>query len=120
MLVRCAYYVGTVAPENQKTFDDYVVNVHLPDVATWPRLRRLRLLKNNGRPYLDEAPKHYQCFELTFDNQEDMDYCMASQARAVTRKQSAADIAKFKGLFIGEVHHVNYEVIDIPVPAKSL
>ena len=46
MLVRCAYYVGTVAPENRKAFDDYVRNVHLPDVASWPRLRRLRLLKN--------------------------------------------------------------------------
>ena len=42
MLVRCAYYVGTVDPKDQKTFDDYVLNVHLPMVATWPRLRRLR------------------------------------------------------------------------------
>jgi hypothetical protein len=81
MLVRCAYYVGTVAPENRKTFDDYVLNVHLPDVASWPRLR-LRLLKNNGEPYLDEVPRYYQCFELSFDSQQDMDFCMASQARS--------------------------------------
>src|SRR3954467_7984334 len=115
MLVRCAYYVGTVARENRKTFDDYVLNVHLPDVASWPRLRRLRLLKNNGEPYLGEAPRYYQCFELSFDSQEDMDYCMASQARVETRKQAAQDLGKFKGLFIGAVHHVNYEVTDIPI-----
>jgi uncharacterized protein (TIGR02118 family) len=115
MLVRCAYYVGTVAHENRKTFDDYVMNVHLPDVASWPRLRRLRLLKNDGAPYLGEAPRYYQCFELTFDTQEDMDFCMASPERAACRKQSAQDHAKFKGLFIGEVHHVNYEVAEIPL-----
>lgn len=119
MLVRCAYYVGTVAPENKKTFDDYILNVHLPDVAAWPRLRRLRLLKNNGEAYLGEVPRYYQCFELTFDNQADMDFCMASPERVETRRQSAADIGKFKGLFIGEVHHINYEVTDIPVPAKK-
>jgi uncharacterized protein (TIGR02118 family) len=114
MLVRCAYYVGTVAPENREAFDRYVREVHLPDVATWPRLRRLRLLRNDGEPYLGEAPRYYQCFELSFDTQQDMDFCMASPARAETRAQSAADFAKFKGLFIGEVHHVNYEVTEFP------
>ena len=114
MFVRCAYYVGTVAPENQRAFDDYVLNVHLPDVAAWPRLRLLRLLKNDGLPYLGEAPRYYQCFELNFDTQEDMDFCMASPERVATRKQSAEDYGKFKGLFIGEVHHVNYKVTDIP------
>jgi uncharacterized protein (TIGR02118 family) len=119
MFVRCAYYVGTVAPANRKTFDDYVLDVHLPDVASWPRLRRLRLLKNDGIPYLGEMPRYYQCFELSFDTQEDMDHCMASQARVDTRKQAAEDIDKFKGLFIGEVHHVNYEVTDIPITASE-
>ena len=118
MFVRCAYYVGTVGHGNRKMFDDYVLNVHLPDVASWPRLLRLRLLKNNGEAYLGEASRYYQCFELTFDTQEDMDFCMASQARVATRKQAAEDIAKFKGLFIGEVHHVNYEVTDIPLTGK--
>ena len=114
MFVRCAYYMGTVAPENRQVFDDYVRDVHLPDVAKWPRLRRLRLLKNNGEPYLGEAPRYYQCFELSFDSQADMDFCMASKERAETRRQSALDIGKFKGLFVGEVHHVNYEVTDFP------
>lgn len=119
MFVRCAYYVGTVAPENRKAFDDYVLNVHLPDVASWPRLRGLRLLKNDGAPYLGEAPRYYQCFELAFDTQEDMNFCMASPARVATRKQAAEDLALFKGLFIGDVHHVNYHVTDIPITATE-
>jgi len=114
MMVRCAYYVGTVRPEDREVFDDYVRRVHMPMVAQWPRLRRLRLLKNDSQPYLGEAPRYYQCFELTFDNQQDMDFCMASPERAETRRISAADFAKFKGLFQGEVHHVNFEVTDFP------
>ena len=112
MLVRCAYYVGTVRLEDQGRFDAYVRDVHLPDVAKWPRLRRLRLLKNDGQPYLGEAPRYYQCFELTFASQEDMDFCMASPERAETRRISQRDFASFRGLFHGEVHHVNYVVTE--------
>jgi uncharacterized protein (TIGR02118 family) len=114
IFVRCAYYVGTVRPEDQVVFDRYVRDVHMPMVAKWPRLKGLRLLKNNGQPYLGEAPRYYQCFELTFATQEDMDFCMASPDRAETRRISAEDYGKFKGLFQGEVHHVNYEVTDFP------
>jgi uncharacterized protein (TIGR02118 family) len=114
MFVRCAYYVGTVRPEDQETFDRYVREVHMPMVARWPRLKSLRLLKNNGQPYLGEAPRYYQCFELGFSTQADMDFCMASADRAETRRVSQQDLAVFKGLFQGEVHHVNYEVTDFP------
>jgi len=115
MLVRCAYYVGTVAPEDRERFDRYVETVHLPMVAAWPRLRGLRLLRSDGRAYEGETPRHYQCFELAFNSQADMDACMMSDERRRTRAQSAADIAHFKGLFRGEVHHVNCEVIKIPL-----
>src|SRR5580692_2656649 len=107
MFVRCACYVGTVRPEDQETFDRYVREVHMPMVARWPRLKSLRLLKNDGQPYLGEAPRYYQCFELTFATQADMDFCMASPDRAETRRVSQQDFALFKGLFQGEVHHVN-------------
>lgn len=115
MMVRCAYYVGTVRPEDRERFDRYVLDVHLPDVAKWPHLKGLRLLKNDGAPYLGEAPRYYQCFELSFATQADMDACMASPERAETRRVAQADFATFKGLFHGEVHHVNYTVTDIPV-----
>jgi uncharacterized protein (TIGR02118 family) len=118
MMVRCAYYVGTVRPEDQARFDDYVLRVHLPMVAKWPRLKGLRLLKNNGQPYLGEAPRYYHCFELSFESQEDMDFCMASPDRAETRRISAEDFGTFKGLFQGEVHHINYEVTEIPIPPR--
>ena len=81
-------------------------------VARWPRLKSLRLLKNNGRPYLGEAPRYYQCFELSFDTQEDMDFCMASADRAETRQAATRPCRRVQGLFQGEVHHVNYEITD--------
>jgi uncharacterized protein (TIGR02118 family) len=106
VFVRCAYYVGTVHPEDRDVFDTYIRDVHLPDVANWPRLRRLRLFKSNGQPYEGEAARYYQCFELTFDSQADMDFCMASEERRETRRIAKQDLAKFKGLFQGEVHHI--------------
>jgi uncharacterized protein (TIGR02118 family) len=117
MFVRCAYYVGTVRPEDQETFDRYVREIHMPMVAQWPRLKLLRLLRSNGQPYLGEAPRYYQCFELSFATQADMNLCMASPERAETRRISALDNARFKGLFQGEVHHINYEVTDFPTTA---
>lgn len=118
MFVRCAYYIGTVRAEDQEKFDRYIREVHLPDVANWPHLRRLRLLKNNGQPYEGEAPRIYQCFELSFDTQADMDACMASAERVETRRIARQDIDSFKGLFQGEVIHVNYEVSEFS-PASS-
>jgi hypothetical protein len=44
-----------------------------------------------------------------------MDACMRSEERRQTRARSAADVARFKGLFRGEVQHVNYHVVDIPI-----
>ena len=42
MLALCAYYEGTV-PENQEAFDQYIESVHLPLVASYPRLRDIAL-----------------------------------------------------------------------------
>ena len=56
---------------------------------------------------------------LSFDNQADMDFCMASEERKYCRKVSAQDIGKFKGLFRGEVHHINYEATEIELKPAS-
>jgi len=119
MIIRCALYAGTVAPENRERLSDYILNVHLPMIARWPRIRKVRLLRGNGEPdpFLGEQHRYFQCFEFTFDNREDMDFCLNSPERHATRKMAIEDFPKFKALFDGEVHHVNYwEVIDIPVP----
>ena len=39
-----------------------------------------------------------------------------SDERRRTRALSGADLALFKGLFRTDVHHVNYQVIDAPLP----
>ena len=114
-ILRCASYAGTVDTTDRQRFDEYVRDVHLPDVAQWPRLRSLRLLKSEGHDFLGEKPAYYQEFELGFDSQDDMDFCMASPQRKDTRRIAADDIDSFKGLFRGEVHHTNYTVVEVPI-----
>lgn len=118
-ILRCASYMGNVAPEERARFDAYVRDVHLPDVANWPRLRGLRLLKNEGLDFLGEAPQYYHTFELAFDSEEDMNYCMKAEERKITRRISAGDFATFKGLFNGEVHHTNYSVTEFALPGTG-
>jgi uncharacterized protein (TIGR02118 family) len=108
MLALCAYYEGTV-PENQQAFDQYVESVHLPLVARYPRLRALRYLK--GVPRDGITPKYYLSFELFFDSLEDFQVAAKSEAR----DRAVEDAKNLAVRFEGEIHHVMYEVKDIPV-----
>ncbi len=108
MLALCAYYEGTV-PENQQAFDDHIENVHLPLVAKYPRLRALRYLK--GVPRDGVPPKYYLSFELFFDSLEDFQFSIKSEERNL----AVEDAQNFADQFKGEIHHVMYEVKDIPV-----
>jgi uncharacterized protein (TIGR02118 family) len=108
MLALCAYYEGTV-PENQEAFDQYIESVHLPLVASYPRLRALRYLK--GVPRDGVEPKYYLSFELFFDSLEDFQVAAKSEAR----NRAVEDTKNFTAQFEGEIHHVMYEVKDIPV-----
>ncbi|MCP3689572.1 MAG: EthD family reductase [Gammaproteobacteria bacterium] len=108
MLALCANYEGTV-PQNQQSFDDYIENVHLPLVAKYPRLRALRYHK--GVPRDGIPPKYYLSFELFFDSLEDFQFSILSEERNL----AVEDARKFAHQFEGEIHHVMYEVKDIPV-----
>lgn len=110
MIVRCAYYEGTVADQDKAAFDPHVETVHMPLVAKFPRIHALRLLR--GQSYLGEAPKFYQVFELYFKTREDLEVAMASEERQIARE----DLKNFQPLFRGQIHHVNYEIKEIPIP----
>lgn len=112
MLALCANYEGTV-PVNQEAFDQYIEAVHLPLVAKYPRLRALRYLK--GVPRDGVAPKYYLSFELFFDSLEDFKIAVKSEER----NRAVADAKNFADQFEGEIHHVMYEVKDIPVAGSS-
>ena len=112
MLALCANYEGTV-PENQKDFDRYIETVHLPLVAKYPRLRAMRYLK--GVPRDGVAPKYYLSFELFFDSLEDFQFA----AKSEERNRAVADTKNFVDSFEGEIHHVMYEVHDIPVSGST-
>ncbi len=107
MLALCAYYEGT--PRDPRAFDRYVEEVHLPLVARYPRLRQLRYLK--GAPRDGVAPKYYLSFELFFDSIEDFQVA----AKSPQRDRAVADAATLGAGFEGTIHHVMYEVNDIPV-----
>jgi len=113
MLALCAYYEGTVA-ENQEAFDQYIESVHLPLVARYPRLRALRYLK--GVPRDGVSPKYYLSFELFFDSLQDFQVA----ARSEQRDRAVEDAKKLAARFEGEIHHVMYEVKDIPVAADPV
>jgi len=112
MLALCANYEGTV-PENPAAFDHYIETVHLPLVAEYPRLRALRYLKGVARDGV--APKYYLSFELFFDSLEDFQIA----AKSEQRDRAVEDAKKFADQFKGEIHHVMYEVGDIPVASSS-
>ena len=108
MLALCAYYEGTV-PQDQQAFDEHIESVHLPLVAEYPRLRALRYLKGVQRDGV--APKYYLSFELFFDRLEDFQFA----AKSDQRNRAVEDVKNFAARFEGEIHHVMYEVKDIPV-----
>ena len=112
MLALCAYYEGTVRGD-QEAFDRHIETVHLPLVARYPRLRALRYLK--GVPRDGVAPKYYLSFQLFFDSVEDFQAAASSQAR----DRAVADAESFAAQFEGKIHHVMYEVKDIPIEQES-
>ncbi len=112
MLALCANYEGIV-PENQEEFDRYIETVHLPLVAKYPRLRALRYMKGKARDGV--APKYYLSFELFFDSLEDFQFAAKSEERNL----AVEDAKKFADQFDGEIHHVMYEVNDVPITSST-
>lgn len=111
MLALCAYYEGTVRDKDR--FDNHVEKVHLPLVAQYPGLKALRYLK--GTPRNGQAPRFYLAFELYFDSMEDLVASLDSEVR----NTACDDLDNFQPLLDGEVHHVLYEVEDIPVAGSA-
>ncbi len=112
MLAFCAYWKGKVKG-NTDEFDHYVRKVHLPLVAEYPNLKKLRYLK--GIPKEGVPPKYFLSFELFFDSWEAFEVAKHS----VEREVAVADAEKLQAMFEGEVHHVIYEVDDIPCGSSS-
>lgn len=108
MLALCAYYEGSVADDPEE-FDHHVRTVHLPLVARYPRLRALKYSK--GVPRDGVPPKFYLSFQLFFDSLEDFQIA----ARSDERMRAVEDAKYLASRFEGEIHHVMYEVDDIPI-----
>ncbi len=109
MIALCAYWQGTVK-DDPEDFERHIKEVHMPLVAAYPRLRALRYLK--GAPRDGVEPKYYLSFELFFDSLEDFKVAAASEER----NRAVLDADAMAERFEGEIHHVMYEVNDIPIP----
>ncbi|MCP3852577.1 MAG: EthD family reductase [Gammaproteobacteria bacterium] len=108
MLAFCAYYKGNVKT-SEAEFDAYIQSTHLPLVAKYPRLQQLRFLKGVARD--GNPPGYYLSFELFFKNWDDFEIAKKSEERQI----AVEDALKLAEMFDGEIHHVVYELQEIPV-----
>jgi antibiotic biosynthesis monooxygenase (ABM) superfamily enzyme len=104
MWVRCGMFVGSVKPENQAKFNAFIDTRVRDKIATFPGLRRLRILRAKWRE--DGAPDIYQTIEMTFEDAAAIDAMLASPERA----ENVTLMKEIMPLFEGKVYHVNYEV----------
>ncbi len=103
MIIRTAVLEGTVAEADRETFDRQMEQTVLQAIATYPRIREVRL----RRPVETEAgaPSVYIQFDLHFDTLEDMHAALASEVRLKVRKTIGAVMP----LFSGRVYHLIME-----------
>ena len=106
MYVRCAYFIGDVAAENQQKFNRFFEEEAVPLINKFPGIRGVRLLRADWRE--EGAPNFYHVLELTFDDAAAVETALASEERAANiahmQKSGIMD------LFDGKIVHVNFEV----------
>ncbi len=101
MHVRCAIFEGTVAETDQKRFDAFIQERVVPIIASFPKIRAMRVLRTKSVE--DNGPPVYQIFELEFDIAEDAAAALATPKRA----ESRAALAEIMPLFKGRIYHIN-------------
>ena len=106
MYVRCAYFEGTVAPENRERFNRFFEDEVVPLVARFPNIRTVRLLRSDWHE--DGAPGIYQTMEMTFDSLADVEAALASEPRAENKENTQK--SGIMDLFDGRLYHINHRV----------
>lgn len=104
MLVRHAYFRGTVEPSRRDEFERYFDETLVPLIAAYPRLRGLRILRSPiGQ---EQSGPIYQVVETTYDDAEALDAALRSEERRRLYEQQE----KIMHLFLGEVAHADFRV----------
>jgi len=104
MHIRCAYFEGTVAPEDRTRFDSFMDTEIMPRLTRMPKVRAVRLLR--GEEFQDGAPGIYQTIEQEYDSLADIEAALSSEVRSEMR----AKLAEVMGLFEGRVWHINHRL----------
>lgn len=104
MLVRHAFFEGTVAPEDQARFESIVRERIAPGMQRFPRIRRL--VYHWGREFEDDDRRFHLVIEHAYDSMQDM----AAAITSAPRREIQEPLEEMLALFDGKVFHVNFEM----------
>jgi uncharacterized protein (TIGR02118 family) len=104
MLVRHAYFRGTVEPMRRDEFERCFDEILVPLIAAYPGLRSVRILRSFiGQ---EQSGPIYQVVETTYDDAEALEAALRSEERRRLYEQQE----KIMHLFSGEVAHADFRV----------
>ncbi|SOC84417.1 Antibiotic biosynthesis monooxygenase [Ensifer adhaerens] len=103
MIVRTAFFEGSVKPGCEAGFEDILGNVLLPLWRQFPGNLGVQLLRPKA-PDTD-APGYALVLATTYPDQATLDQALASDIREQTRIPTE----RLKSLFEGRVFHITFE-----------
>lgn len=98
MIIRSAFLLGTVAPEDQPGFDLYMRQTVMDEILTYPGIRRVTLRKLTQAD--GDADAAYMQFDLYFDTLDAMNVALASPVRQAVQGRIKAGMSTFHGRVI--------------------
>jgi uncharacterized protein (TIGR02118 family) len=98
------------APADRHAFLDYYINHHLPIIWTWPGVRKVEVaLGAEGKDSLANPAGIFLIARFTFDNLQDLQAALQSEAR-----QRAREDSKNFPTFHGTMRHQAVEIVNVP------
>ncbi len=103
MIVRTAFFEGSVKPGSEAEFEDLLGNVLLPLWRRFPGNLGVQLLRPKAPDA--EAPAYALVLATSYPDQSALDQALASDIREQTR----APTERLKALFEGRVFHITFD-----------
>lgn len=101
------FYEG--AADDPDEFWRYYLDVHVPIIWTWPRIRRVEVQRGA------DGGDFFMVARFTFDNLDDLRAALQSEGRELARQ----DRKKFP-TFRGTIRHQAVEIFDLPTPNNGV
>lgn len=104
MIVRCAYFEGTVDEKDREKFKQTIVDLVVPTMEKFPGVRDVRVLWS--REIEEGAPEYFMVLQHFYDSLEALHSALESEVRTEVWE----GLNQIMPLFDGRVVHINYEV----------